>query len=141
MAGSFGGTIKLKGESEYTKALKTITTNLTLMSSEMKLVSSGFNGTDKSVTSLTSKNKILNKELDEGNKKIETYKKAIADFDKQQSDNSKTISDLTNKLSDEKKKLEEMKNSTYTEENPISFNPFYTDDYVFDVEIPVKELE
>jgi conjugation system TraG family ATPase len=23
---------------------------------------------------------------------------------------------------------------TYTEENPISFNPFYTDDYVFDVE-------
>ena len=23
---------------------------------------------------------------------------------------------------------------TYTEEHPISFNPFYTDDYVFDVE-------
>ena len=23
---------------------------------------------------------------------------------------------------------------TYTEEKPISFNPFYTDDYVFDVE-------
>ncbi|HMM16012.1 MAG TPA: DUF87 domain-containing protein, partial [Petrimonas sp.] len=23
---------------------------------------------------------------------------------------------------------------TYTEENPISFNPFFTDDYVFDVE-------
>ena len=23
---------------------------------------------------------------------------------------------------------------TYTEENPISFNPFYTDDYQFDVE-------
>ena len=23
---------------------------------------------------------------------------------------------------------------TYTEEKPISFNPFYTDDYIFDVE-------
>ncbi|MDC1713253.1 hypothetical protein POZ02_18105, partial [Phocaeicola vulgatus] len=23
---------------------------------------------------------------------------------------------------------------TYTEEHPISFNPFYTDDYYFDVE-------
>lgn len=23
---------------------------------------------------------------------------------------------------------------TYTEENPISFNPFYTDDYIFEVE-------
>ena len=112
MAGSFGGTIKLKGESEYTKALKTITTNLTMMSSEMKLVSSGFSAQDKSVSSLTSKNKVLNKELDEGNKKVTIYKKAIADFDKQQSDNSKTIEDLTSKLSEEKKKLEEMKNST-----------------------------
>ena len=27
-----------------------------------------------------------------------------------------------------------MYRSTYTEEKPISFNPFYTDDYVFDVE-------
>ena len=36
MAGSFGGTVKLTGESEYTKALKTITSNLTVMASDNK---------------------------------------------------------------------------------------------------------
>jgi len=39
MAGSFGGTVKLTGESEYTKALKTITSNLTVMASEGRIKS------------------------------------------------------------------------------------------------------
>ena len=37
MTGSFGGTVKLTGESEYRKALKEISNNLKLLSSEMKL--------------------------------------------------------------------------------------------------------
>ena len=62
MAGSFGGSIKLTGESEYTRALKTITSNLTVMASEMKLVSSQFGSTDKSVQAVTSRNQVLNKQ-------------------------------------------------------------------------------
>ena len=69
MAGSFGGTVKLTGESEYTKALKTITSNLTVMASEMKVVSSQFDKNDKSVQAITSRNNILNKEIEERNKK------------------------------------------------------------------------
>ena len=37
---SFGGAIKLTGESEYRKALKSITDNLTVLSSELKVASS-----------------------------------------------------------------------------------------------------
>ena len=70
MAGSFGGTVKLTGESEYTKALKTITSNLTVMASEMKVVSSQFDKNDKSVQAITSRNNVLNKEIEEGNKKF-----------------------------------------------------------------------
>ena len=73
MAGSFGGTVKLTGESEYTKALKTITSNLTVMASEMKVVSSQFDKNDKSVQAITSRNNVLNKEIEEGNKKISIY--------------------------------------------------------------------
>ena len=83
MAGSFGGTVKLTGESEYTKALKTITSNLTVMASEMKVVSSQFDKNDKSVQAITSRNNVLNKEIEEGNKKISTYKTALEDFNKQ----------------------------------------------------------
>ena len=67
MAGSFGGTVKLTGESEYTKALKTITSNLTVMASEMKVVSSQLDKNDKSVQAITSRNNILNKDIEEGN--------------------------------------------------------------------------
>lgn len=112
MAGSFGGTVKLTGESEYTKALKTITSNLTVMASEMKVVSSQFDKNDKSVQAITSRNNVLNKEIEEGNKKISTYKTALEDFNKQQDKNAVAIMDMMLNLEKENKKLEELKNNT-----------------------------
>lgn len=112
MAGSFGGSVKLTGESEYTKALKTITSNLTVMASEMKLVSSQFDTNDKSVQAITSKNNVLNKEIEEGNKKISTYKNALEDFNKQQDKNAASMMEMMTTLEKEKAKLEELKNST-----------------------------
>jgi phage-related protein/uncharacterized coiled-coil DUF342 family protein len=112
MAGSFGGSVKLTGESEYTKALKTITSNLTVMASEMKLVSSQYSANDKSVQAITSKNNVLNKEIDEGNKKISTYRKALEDFNKQQDNNATSMMEMMTNLEKEKAKLEELKNST-----------------------------
>ena len=52
MANSFGGTVKLQGESEYRKALKDITSNLKLMSSELKLTNTQFSAGDKSIKQL-----------------------------------------------------------------------------------------
>lgn len=118
--GSFGGSIKLTGESEYTRALKTITSNLTVMASEMKLVSSQFGSTDKSVQAVTSRNQVLNKQIEEGNKKISTYRNALADFEKQQTDNKKTIDSLKVSLEEETKKLNEMEKSTTASSREIA---------------------
>ena len=118
--GSFGGSIKLTGESEYTRALKTITSNLTVMASEMKLVSSQFGSTDKSVQAVTSRNQVLNKQIEEGNKKISTYRNALADFEKQQTDNKKSIDSLKVSLEEETKKLNEMEKSTTASSNEIA---------------------
>ena len=49
MASSFGGTVKLTGESEYRKALRDITTNLKEVSSELKLTNTQFSSGDKTV--------------------------------------------------------------------------------------------
>ena len=120
MAGSFGGSIKLTGESEYTRALKTITSNLTVMASEMKLVSTQFGSTDKSVQAVTSRNQVLNKQIEEGNKKVNTYRNALADFEKQQADNKKTIDSLKVSLEEETKKLNDMEKSTTASSTEIA---------------------
>ena len=114
MANSFGGSIKLKGESEYTKALKTITSNLTVMSSEMKLVSAQYSSNDKSIQALTltSRNNVLNKQIEEGKKKVDIYKSALEDFKVQQDKNGASLIELTMRLENEKKKLQELKSST-----------------------------
>ena len=49
MATSFGGTVKLTGESEYRKALRDITSNLKEVSSELKLTTTQFTAGDKTV--------------------------------------------------------------------------------------------
>ena len=110
--GSFGGSIKLTGESEYTRALKTITSNLTVMASEMKLVSAQYSSNDKSIEALTSRNNVLNKQIEEGKKKVDVYRSALEDFKTQQDKNGASIMELMIKLENEKKKLQELKSST-----------------------------
>ena len=112
MAGSFGGSIKLTGESEYTKALKTITSNLSVMASEMKLVSAQYSSNDKSIEELTSRNNVLNKQIEERKKKVDVYRSALEDFKTQQDKNGASIMELMVKLESEKKKLQELKSST-----------------------------
>lgn len=75
---SFGGTVKLTGESEYRKALKEITGNLKLLNSEMKTVTSQYDKNDKSVENLSSQNEVLNKKIEEQEKKVSLLKDALA---------------------------------------------------------------
>ena len=60
---SFGGTIKLQGESEYRKALTNISSNLKVLTSEMKVVESQYDKNDKSTSNLTKQNEVLNKKI------------------------------------------------------------------------------
>jgi phage-related protein len=85
---SFGGTVKLTGESEYRKALGEISSNLKVLNSEMKAVTSQYDKNDKSVENLSSQNEVLNKKIDEQEKKVAILKDALAQSAQETGENS-----------------------------------------------------
>lgn len=107
MAG-FGGSIKLTGESDYKKALKEITDNLTVLSSEMKVVTSQYERNDTSTANLAQQNEVLNKRLDEQNKKLAEAKKMLQEATTAENANAQTI----NKWQNEVNKAQAEVNST-----------------------------
>ena len=102
---ALGGTIKLKGESEYRRALSQITQSLREVSSEMKVVTSTYDKNDTSTEALTAKSDVLNKRLEEQKSKL----KLVSDQYKQYQDAVKQSADehaeLGEKLASEKGKL------------------------------------
>lgn len=86
---SFGGAVKLSGESEYRKAISQITQQLKIMSSEMSIVTAKFGKNNISTESLTQRNKILNQEIEKQQEKIATLKGALEDAQKEYGENSK----------------------------------------------------
>lgn len=102
---ALGGTIKLKGESEYRRALSQITQNLREVSSEMKIVTSTYDKNDTSTDALTAKSDVLNKRLEEQKSKL----KLVSDQYKQYQDAVKQSADehtqLGEKLESAKEKL------------------------------------
>ena len=90
MGASFGGTVKLTGESEYKKALKEISNNLKLLSSEMKLTATTYDLNDKSISNLTSQNEILNKKITEQKSKVDVLTKALSDAKNETNADSET---------------------------------------------------
>lgn len=102
---ALGGTIKLKGESEYRRALSQITQSLREVSSEMKVVTSTYDKNDTSTEALTAKSDALNKRLEEQKSKL----KLVSDHYKEYQDAVKQSADehaqLGEKLESEKGKL------------------------------------
>ena len=90
MASSFGGSVKLTGESEYQKALRGISDNLKVLNSEMKTVTSQYDKNDKSAENLSSQNDVLNKKIEEQEQKVKVLNKALEDAKKETGDNSDT---------------------------------------------------
>ena len=97
MAG-FGGSVKLTGESEYTRALKTITNNLTVLSSEMKVVNSMYDKNDTSTARLSQQNSVLTKQLDEQNKKLAEAKKMLDQAKNSTDSNAETVAKWQNEV-------------------------------------------
>ena len=78
MADNFGLKIGVEGEREFKKALREINQSFRVLGSEMKLVTSEFDKNDKSIKAITSRNAVLNKEIDAQKDKISTLEKALA---------------------------------------------------------------
>ena len=97
MAG-FGGSVKLTGESEYTRALKTITNNLTVLSSEMKVVNSLYDKNDTSTAKLSQQNEVLGRKLDEQNKKLAEAKKMLDQAKNSTDSNAETVAKWQNEV-------------------------------------------
>lgn len=128
MAGSFGGTIKLKGESEYQKALKGITDNLKVLTSEMKVVTSQYDKNDKSASNLSQQNAVLNKKIEEQKEKVNVLKKALEDARKETGDNSTTTKKWQTQLNDAKAELNKLEKSLDNNEKEMKDFGKATDD-------------
>ena len=109
---SFGGTVKLTGESEYSRALKNITSELKTMGSQLKLATVEFENNGYKVGDLRAKNDALKNKLQEEQQVVKVCADAIKDFTSQQTKNKSEIDKLTSSLNEEKQKLDIMKNST-----------------------------
>lgn len=116
MGGSFGGTVKLTGESEYKKALSEISSNLKVLNSEMKSVTSQYDKNDQSVENLSSQSDVLNKKFEEQKNKVKVLKDALADSKKETGENSETTkkwqTELNNAQADLNKLNRELGNNS-----------------------------
>ncbi len=77
MADNFGLKIGVEGEKEFKNVLRDINQSFKVLGSEMNLVSSQFDKHDKSIQALTSRNQVLNKEIDSQKDKVSTLEKAL----------------------------------------------------------------
>ena len=107
MAG-FGGAVKLTGESEYKKALKTITQNLKEVSSEMKVVKTEFDKNDTSVKALTAKEEVLNKKLQEQTSKLNLVQTEYKRLQSEYEENTKKHDALVSSYDKEKAELDKI---------------------------------
>ena len=105
---SFGGTVKLTGESEYQKALRGISDNLKVLSSEMKVVSSQYDKNDNSSQKLKATSEVLNKKIEEQKAKVSVLKSALAQAEAETGKNSNTTKKWQVELNNAEAELNDM---------------------------------
>lgn len=106
--GSFGGSVKLTGESEYQKALRGISDNLKVLNSEMKVVTSQYDKNDNSSQKLKATSEVLNKKIEEQKSKINVLKSALAQAESETGKNSDTTKKWQVQLNNAEAELNDM---------------------------------
>ena len=112
MASSFGGTIKLTGESEYRKALKEISSNLKLVSSELKLTNTEFSNGDKSVKQTKASYENMNKAVQDQKAKVGELKTTLSQMEKQYGSNNEKVIAFKTQLNNAETQLKQMEEAT-----------------------------
>lgn len=103
---SFGGAVKLVGESEYRAALRNISQNLKEVSSELKLVSSQYDKNDTSIEALTAKQTALTHRLEEQKAKLSTLREQYEKMGSEYQQNKEKHEQLIASYNREKSELE-----------------------------------
>ena len=109
---SFGGTVKLTGESEYRKALKDITSSLRMVSSEMKLTATEFASGDKTVKQTKSSYDNMNKTVQEQKAKISELKTALEQAEEEYGSNNEKVKSFKTQLNNAEVQLKQMEDAT-----------------------------
>ena len=112
MASSFGGTVKLTGESEYRKALRDITTNLKEVSSELKLTNTQFSSGDKTVKETKNAYTNMNTTIQEQKEKISSLRSALLEAEKEYGSNNEKVKTFKTQLNNAETQLIQMENAT-----------------------------
>ena len=112
MASSFGGTVKLTGESEYRKALRDITTNLKEVSSELKLTNIQFSSGDKTVKETKNDYTNMNTTIQEQKEKISSLRSALSEAEKEYGSNNEKVKTFKTQLNNAETQLVQMENAT-----------------------------
>lgn len=103
---SFGGAVKLTGESEYRAALRNITQNLKEVSSELKLVSSQYDKNDTSIEALTAKQTAMTHRLEEQKAKLSVLREQYEKMGSEYQQNKEKHEQLVASYNREKSELE-----------------------------------
>ena len=113
MVGSntFGGTIKLDGEKAYREAVGQINSNLRVLASEMGKVTAEFTKNDKFTTASTSRNEILNEQIERQKEKISVLKNALAQSSEKYGENDKKTNNWKVSLNKAEAELSRMESS------------------------------
>jgi phage-related minor tail protein len=78
MAYDIGPKIGIEGESAFRKSIQEINTSMKTLKTEMEVVASQFDKSDKSQEAYTERNKVLNKQIDLQKQKIHELQKGLA---------------------------------------------------------------
>lgn len=103
---SFGGAVKLTGESEYRAALRNISQRLKEVSSELKLVSSQYDKNDTSIEALTAKQAALTHRLEEQKSKLSVLREQYEKMGSEYQQNKEKHEQLIASYNREKSELE-----------------------------------
>lgn len=114
---SFGGSIKLTGESEYKKALAEIKQGLKSVGAEMKLAGAQMQSTDRNTAQLKQTSADLAKKIAEEKKAITELKNSYSQMATQYNDQKKKTEELAKTYDKEKQKLDTIK-KTLGESSP-----------------------
>jgi hypothetical protein len=95
---NIGARITLDGEKEYRQAIGNVSKSMTVLKSELKAVSSEFDGNANSLDALRAKNEIYTKQQSEQEKKLALLRGALDGVTKEYGENSKQAQDWKIKL-------------------------------------------
>lgn len=119
MADTIGIKLGVEGEKEFKQALADINQNMKVLGSEMKLAASEFDKNEKSVGSLTARNDVLNKQIDEQKNKISTLERALKNASDSFGENDQRTKSWQTQLNNAKAALNSMERELSDNEQAI----------------------